>query len=368
MSARARTFACRWLAYAALLAACGGRHVAFEARLSAAERAQTAGRWQEAAQRYDDAANAATVPRDREHAQYLAARLRVANGQVAAGASALEHLAKATPPGEHSAEAAFQLARLHAAQGDPAGWAEMEAVVLAFPANGVGRVALQGVLAHDDERAGPAAELAHIEALARGPLEKTDLAQTLAYRAASCEERLGRLQAARDAYVAVATRFPYPFGRLFDDALWHASELDETLGHPERAILDLERMLSARESSHVMGSYERPRFPPAFLRIAALYRDRLGDRALARAAYRRAYDELGASSPLRDDAAWEEAALFLADGDARAACERLRALVSATPDSRYVPCATEQCPDITRPNGSRAPKECRGYLVRRERK
>lgn len=368
MSLRAGTFARRWLACAAMLAACGGGHGAFEATLASAERAQTAGRWQEAAQRYDQAATVATRPRDREHAQYLAARIRIANGQVAMGAAALGHIAKATPPGEHSAQAAFELARLHAEQGDPAGWTEMEAVALAFPANGVGRVALHAVLAHDDERGGPAAVLAHIDALSRGPLATTDLAQTLAYQAAACTERLGRLEAAREAYVALATRFPYPFGRLFDDALWHASEIDEKLGRPERAILDLERMLSVRESAHLMGSYERPRFPPAFLRIAALYRDRLGDRARARAAYRRAYDELGPSSPWRDDAAWEEASLFAADGDAAAACGRLRALVSAAPDSRYVPCAVARCPDITRPKDSRAPKECRSYLERRVRK
>jgi tetratricopeptide (TPR) repeat protein len=291
--------------------------------------------------------------------------LRMQNGQVAIGAAALERIAKAKPPGEHAAEAAFHLARVHIEQNDAAGWTEMEAVAVDFPAHGVGRIALHKVLVHDEETGGDAATLAHIEALSKGPLGKTDLVQTLDYQAAVCTEHMGKLAEAREAYLAVAARYPYPFGRLFDDALWRASEIDEKLGKPERAIEDLERMLAVRETAHLMGTYERPRFQPALMRIAVLYRDKLGDRARARDAYRRAWNELGASSPMRDDAAWEEAQLLGADGDQDGACGRLQALVSAVPSSRYVPCATERCPKIERPKDSKAPKECRGYIERR---
>ena len=343
--------------------ACGGNRGAFDLALASGERAQTAGRYDKAIARYDEAAKAAKSPRDRAHAEYLAAMIRLEHGRAAEGAAELERIAKATPPGEHSAEAAFHLARVHTEQNVPEGWAEMEAVAATFPDNGVGRVALMKVLAHDDE-AGPAATLEHVARMQKGPLGKGDLAQTLAYAAAVRTERLGKLEDARAQYLAVAERWPYPFGRLFDDALWRASELDEKLGHADRAIDDLERMLAVRESAHLMGTYERPRFQPALMRIATLWRDALKDRARAKAAYRRAWNELGAASPLRDDAAWAEAELDFADGDADAACSRLRALVSDVPDSRYVPCAVDRC-KVERPAKSKAPKECRGYIERR---
>ena len=71
---------------------------------------------------------------------------------------------------------------------------------------------------------------------------------------------------------------PYPFGSLFDDALWHASLIEEKLGRSEAAIEQLRELLATRESSHMTGSYERPRYSPAQMRIAELYRDALHDR------------------------------------------------------------------------------------------
>src|SRR5262249_10557047 len=144
----------------------------------------------------------------------------------------------------------------------------------------------------------------------------------------------GNLARARDAYVDCANHFPYPFGSLFDDALWYASLLDEELGAPERAIEDLRRMLRTREVSTFGGSYERPRYSAAKLRVAVLYRDKLHDHASARRELHDLYEN-HPTSTLRDDALFQEARLAQADGDRAVACELGRILVTQFPDSKF---------------------------------
>jgi len=214
---------------------------------------------------------------------------------------------------------------------------------------------------HADER-GPRAGLDVLRSLER-EFDTTELAPLVAFLTAQHLEAVGDDVEARAAYGRIADRWPYPFGAFFDDSLWYASLLDEKAGHPEAAIDDLERLLRERETTFIVGSYERARYVPALMRVGELYRDRLHDRAKARAAFHRLYAEFQHST-MRDDALWQEAALWRLDGDARTACDRLATLVKAFPDSRYVPCVVEQCSEVRRPPGSVAPTECRGYLTR----
>jgi tetratricopeptide (TPR) repeat protein len=222
------------------------------------------------------------------------------------------------------------------------------------------RVALGRVLREDDA-AGPQKALDHLEALAPR-VAKTALEEDVAYARARRLADLGQKERARDAFLEVAGRWPYPKGAYFDDSLYRASELEEALGRRDAAIAELERLLSFRESSVTIGSYQRPRYVPAVLRIAKLYED-VGDRAKARATLHRLYQDF-TTSTLRDDALWHEAELWSKDGDSATACDRLSTLVSDFPDSRYVPCAIERCPSIKRPGKSKAPATCHPYLVR----
>ncbi len=184
-------------------------------------------------------------------------------------------------------------------------------------------------------------------------LAKTDLAELVAYLSAEHLEALGDTRAARDAYVRIADRWPYPYGAFFDGALWKASLLDEKLGQPAFG--------GRRPRAHGRGA--RDDDPDGQLRAqattcppccasASLYRDELGDHAKAREAFHRLYTDF-AHSTMRDDALWLEAALWKQDGDARTACERLGTLVHEFPDSRYVPCATAQCPGLGAAEGQR---------------
>ncbi len=222
-------------------------------------------------------------------------------------------------------------------------------------------MAVRRLVAHADEQ-GTQAGLDELGSLDRD-LEKTELVELVTYLTAEHLETLGKVQAARDAYARIADRWPYPYGAFFDGALWKASVLDEQLGQPRTAVDDLERMVAARETTSLMGSYERKHYVPAMLRIGTLYRDKLGDHVKARETFHRLYSDF-AHSTMRDDALWLEAAVWQQDGDERTACDRLATLVREFPDSRYVPCATAKCGGLSRPKDSGAPKECRAYLER----
>lgn len=350
-----------FLAASSIAACAPNRAAAYEKAIAEARRATHAGRFDTAADRFDEAARTAKVPRDVVYARYEAALARARSGDVARASRELRAIAEAKPPNAYSAQAAFKAADL-AYKSDPsAGYAELEQVAVRWPESGVARGALMRILRHDDE-SGPAKTLAHLDALAPKVAGKA-LEEDVLYERAKRIAALRRFEEARNALLDVAERWPYPRGNYFDDALYRASEMEEELGRYKEALGHLERLLSFREAAATLGSYERPRYMPAMLRIAKLYEERLGDRKRARETLHSIYADF-TTSTLRDDALWREAELWQKDGDKGTACDRLSTLASDFPDSRYVPCAVDRCPAIKRPSKSKAPKTCRAYLTR----
>ncbi len=346
----------------ALLVGCGGSAPrAYPRAFAEAERAETAGRFAEASAGYDRAAKDAPNAREKAHAEYAAATTLARAGDIAGATTRLERIAYATPPTEHSGRALYDLARLRVAHGDEErGYADFERLVFTFSNDGLARPALRHVLAHKDGTLGAKATSAWLED-AEKKLAGSELEETCAYQLASRAQAAGDDEAAHASYLRIADKWPYPRGRTWDDSLYRAAEIDVKRGKPAEAIEHLERMLDEREESSLMGTYQRPRFTPALLFVAAIYRDKLNDHDRARAAFHRLYADF-TTSPFRDDALWEEAKLFRQDGDTSSACSRAASLVSDFPDSRYVPCAVEDCPSVKRPAKSRAPKTCPAYV------
>jgi tetratricopeptide (TPR) repeat protein len=360
----------RAIAIGSLLAAgstaCFGRNRGKEyvAAYAAGEAAFGAGHFSDAAARFDEAARGAKVPRDAAHARYLAARALASAGDVAGAAARLKAIADASPPLEDSPAAACAIAEMELARGDDAGWTDLFDVARRFPSSGVARPSLRRAIAHEDDKAGggPATTLAFLAKITPA-FDGTELAETVAYETALHLAAAGEGERAHDAFVAMATRWPYPHGLFWDDALFRASEIDERKGRLDAAEKLLTEMLSKRESSWIAGSYERPRYEPAMVRLCTIARDRLHDRPRARACFDRLYREF-TTSELRDDALWEEARLFREDGDNASACDRLTTLVHDFPDSRFLPCAVAACPTIKRPGAGGAPLGCHAYIAK----
>jgi TolA-binding protein len=219
------------------------------------------------------------------------------------------------------------------------------------------------MIAHELDKGGDLAVLAWIAGPGR-VLRGTEVEENLDYEKGRALERMGKLALARDAFLETARAHPYPFGTLTDDALFRASLVEEQLGNPEAAIAHLRALLAGRESSHMMGSYDRPRYSQAQLRIGELYRDKLHDHASARRELHKVYAD-HPTSILRDDALWAEARLAKEDGDEREACALVERLGREFPDSRYARCVRLVCDDAKLPQGTK--RACADYIEREVR-
>lgn len=322
----------------------------------AAESAYAKGQFAESAQRWLSAADSADSARDRSDARYRAAASFERAGRIEDARKWYEVLARGKS--DRAPRATFALADLRLKGGDTAaGLVELEAAIRKYPSSAIAALALRRYFAALAEQGGDRAVLDYI-ARVEPVLDRTDLAEQILYERARRLEALGANAEAVLAYVAVADRFPYPYGAYWDDALLHGADLEQRLGKPENAIALLERMLHAREASRLSGSYERPHFADAAYRLAELYRDARHDPDAARRAFRGVF--IGyPTSTLRDDALWQEAKLAR-DVSEPQACEPLQLLISQFPDSRYVPCAHEMCQKIA----PVARRECAAYIER----
>jgi tetratricopeptide (TPR) repeat protein len=320
------------------------------------DRAYSSGRYDEAAASYEEAAKGAKRTHDGAEALYLEASAFIRGRRTDRAREVFARLIAHYPKSERAERARFDLADLEIDAGNvDRGYDLLYEAMMKHPGNGLAHRALERWTVRLEERGGDV--LAWLRET-QPRLADTELDETVRYQMAGRLEAAGDLQGARDAYAACAERHPYPKGSLFDDALFHASLLDEKLGKIEACIEDLRRMLLVREPSTFAGSYERPRFSPAQFRIAVLYRDKLHDNRAARREFHRLY-AMHTTSILRDDALWEEAKLARADGDGRAACALVATLAQDFKESRYVPCARELCATAAASKAT-----CHPYLLR----
>lgn len=343
----------------ALASGCGGPDYgeAFVASFHAAQRAHVAGRYAEAADKYGVAAGDAQRVKDRDEAFFMQARMYEKLARWAEARERYETILRTSPRGPRAGRAAFEIATIEIEHGDlERGYGALAEAIRRYPNHGSARRGLELWAGHVGAQDGEEALRA---TLGRWlvELKGSALEQQLRYERARSLRRSGDLAAAHEAFVETARRHPYPMGTLTDDAWWYASEVAEEQGRYEQAVADLRSLLGSREVA-TGGSYERPRYPPAQMRIAELYRDRLGDREAARRAFRRVHQE-HATSILADDAMWWEAVLERRDGRSGDACELGEDLRDRFPSSRYVRCLDRLCPQLEAPGG----RPCPDYIV-----
>jgi len=342
-------------------ASCGpSRGDVYEAAFARGQRALHDGRYEEAAKAYEEAASAAERVKDRDEALFQVARMHEKRGAFVEAKAALVRLSKESPDGPRLGRAAYDLATLEIEHGDEErGYKMLLDATAQFPKNGLARRAVHRLAEHAKDKGGDEAVLVWADGEAK-VLRGTEVEENVMYEKALAFDRLGRTAEARDTFLALAHAHPYPFGTLTDDAYDEASKMDEKLGRYEAAISDLRELLAARESSHLTGSYERPKYSPAQKRIAELYRDRLHDHENARREFHALYTN-HPTSVFRDDALWAEAKLAREDGDKREACDLARSLRKEFSESRYARCLHLVCDEIEKPQGER---ECSGYIER----
>ena len=352
--------AARWSRVLVVLAlgACAHRPPPQYARArAAAERAYSAGRYEEAAERWLDAAQSASKRSDEVEARYRAATSWQRAGRLDEAQVLLSAIAQ-DPPSDRSARAAFDRAELLVDRGQEAeGQAARNAAIMQYPESGVARQALLREIGWHRDHGGVAAALAYLDRM-EPRLARSELGETVGYERGRLLEEAGERIAARDEYLRVARKYPYPGGALWDDALFRAAELEVALGHPREAIAICKEMLSYREPQLTYGSLERPRFGDARYLMGRIYADELGDLQAARETFLTLARE-HPTSRLRDDALWAAALADRRAGDMDAVCQDVAELAREIPDSRYVDCASQLCP--RRPPTGHG---CRPYILR----
>lgn len=351
------------LTLALLLVGCGGieRGEAFERAFAAGERAAHAGRHDEAAAAFDKAAGEAKRVKDCDEALFLEARSQERAGHVDAARATLVRLEKASPTGPRTVRAAFDSADLEIDHGsEEQGYKMLEAAARAHPEHGLARPSINRIARHAEEKGGPGAALAWLRSVAPA-FRGTEQDQVVAYDIAGELDCAGDVAAAHDAYLETARAHPYPFGGLTDDALFHAAEIDDARGRFDEAIQHLRALIAPREKSDTVGSYERPRFSEAQLKIAEIYRDKLHDDVTARREFHRLYADFP-TSIRRDDGLWAEARIAKKQGDDSGACDAATRIVREFPESRYAACAQHLCPAA--PRAEKAHRPCADYIER----
>ncbi len=346
---------------AAVVSACGPTiGVAYEHSFAAGQRAFHAGRYEEAAQKFEQAAKNALRVKDRDEALFEVARMREKQGAYAQAHEAYERVTKTSPDGPRAARAAYDMALVEVDHGDvERGYALLLDATFKYPTHASARRSLHRLIEHQRDVGGDLAVLKWLDGPGR-TLRGSELDQQLDYERALTLETMGKLTEARDLLVKTAKDHPYPFGGLTDDALWHASLVEEKLGRYDAAIAQLRTLLADREASRMTGSYERARYSPAQMRIAELYRDKLHDHRSARKEFHTLY-AAHPTSVLRDDALWAEAVLAHGDGDESEACALVKTLRTEFADSRFARCGQLVCATV-KPGANERP--CANYIER----
>lgn len=346
------------LLFGASIAACAHtKDSAFERAIAKGARAETAGRSEEAYGEYERARKLAENKPERDYADELAVQLAQKVLPKSDAMKRLAEIAYAKPPHRFSAHALYQIGLARLEEGnDEQAQVTFEEVLTTFPETAFGKRALQQRLMSLDA-IGPQEALTYLEAKEK-VLATSVLIESIQYASAKRVEQLGRSAEARARYVAIAKRFPYPFGDTFDDSLVRASEIAERAGDFTGAIQHLEDLLSVREVSSMMGTYQRPLFTRAEWHRAELYRDKLNNPSKAREVFYELYMTFRTSSK-RDDALFEIARIDKRTG--RNPCYTWTRTLEEFPDSRYVPCVESVCKEKRLPR-SRARPDCRHSL------
>lgn len=284
------------------------------------------GRLLEAAEAYGNAAEHAERRVDRDEARYRQAKALARAGQTARAIELLDRVAAGRPPSRRTARALYDAAMLREAAGDHgAAQQRYREVVSRHPGSGLASLALGRILHAYAERDAGDEALAYLRAT-YPRVRETELGDDVLDAEHRILQGRGDRSGAREVLERIVRHHPYPRGQRWDDSLWRLADMAEADGDARAAIAWLEQMLDAYETTTVAGTYTRPRMSHAAIRIARLYRDRVGDRDAAARAFQRAYD-LFPSSLLRDDALVELGELWLDAGEREDGCEALRRAV-----------------------------------------
>ncbi|MFO0624042.1 MAG: hypothetical protein U0325_00380 [Polyangiales bacterium] len=350
------------LSGALLVMACARpRPMAYTEAAARASRAAHAGRHDEAAARWTEAAPLADRARDVDDAHDRAAHALLRAGHRDRALEAFDVLARDATHPPIAARAALEAAllRLERDQGDDRARAvaSLDALVVQHPQRGLGRRALDHRLrlfdeAGDGEGAVDWLRARHTDAR----LRDTDLDPAVTHLLALRRAAAGAREEATRLWQDLFARRGFGHNPHWDDGHLALAQTRLDAGDPRGAIDALDALFAPWTTSWLVGSYTGPRMPEAAMLRARIYRDHLGDVAGATEAYRFVFDRLSHSTR-RDDALAECAAMLEATAptEACALWQRLFTELPCSPRARRATGMAVRCGG----EGSRAGCEAR---------
>ncbi len=293
--------------------------------LAKAEAHKVAGRNQEAIEAYGRAAETAERRVDRDEALYRQSRVYARMRDYKSALAVADRLASADPPARRTMRARLDAARYRMQLGETErADRELRAIVVEAPDDAAAKGALRTLVQIHVKGADKVEDaLFWLKTLESEIEEGNTTHEGLLSLEADLLIARGKRAEAIEVLEQQIEQYPYPHGRRWDDALWRLADLALEDNDPETAISRLESMIAVHEKSFILGSYTRPLFSKAALRIARIYRDNLDDEKAALKAFARVRSEFP-NSLVTDDALEEEAMLRIEKGDSKKGCALLR--------------------------------------------
>jgi tetratricopeptide (TPR) repeat protein len=297
--------------------------------LSEARTHQSAGRLQESADAYLQAAETAERKVDKDEALYRQSRVLARLGNLPEAIAICDQLGAEERIARRTLRCRLDAARYRMLAGEEErADADLRKLIVDEPDSAAAQGALRILVArHVDGVEDKEQALAYVQDL-RDEIKPSSLGEPMMSAEAELLLQMGRKEEARVMLERQIERYPYPQGKRWDNALWQLADLALENENPKGAIEYLKQMVAVHETSIIVGSYTRPMMSKAALRIARIYRDNLRDNDAAIDAYREVRSEFPRST-LVDDALAEEAELRLALGDRDRGCDLLRELMDA---------------------------------------
>jgi hypothetical protein len=345
-SASARLALARWLTLACLTACAPRLPAQYVSHARAAQEATARGEHDEAAAQWAKAAEVSDTATDRDEALYRQATSTRRAGNQTEYERLLGTLAQRS--GSRQERAAYDLALMRLTEAPERGASAVRDVILRYPSSGLARGALDRWLATLNEER-QLDTLTQLERLVTDPSLHEYVLLLLARRSAAS----GDATRALVTYQRLEHEHPYPHGHFWDEAMLEQATVLAVQGDQANAAQVLRRMLSFRERSAIVGSYER-RYSDASLLLAYLSLSQDWRRAHELLS---AFDEHHPNSRHTDDALWAAALLARDNGASALACHDAERLREVSPQSRYVRCLHHVCSEI------QATTECRNYVV-----
>lgn len=300
-----------------------------------------------AAAEWANAAAVAETDTDRQEALYRQATSAGRAGDTELQQRLLVELSQT--PGPRRERAVYDLAQAELRRDPRAGGAAVRQALLTYSSSGLARGALDRWL----ELLTAQERVTELESLGTA-LTEPRLRERVLWLQARNLELCGHPDQALRVYKKQTQEYPYPYGQFWDESLLRQAVLLLRKGDGAQASALLQEMLSHREQSTIVGSYDR-HYGHATLLLAY---------ALLDSDWERAYGLLHTfpahypDSRDRDDALWAAIVLAGVHADQARACESVATLAAQVPDSRYVPCLKQHCDQATA-NGV-----CHAYIPR----